>query len=141
MNRNAKIQVIFATLVAVALLATFWSTMNFPFQPFGERRPFEPVPGDIELYYTITTVVSTINVTLLLILLITYSDMYVKTKSEFLIGLMIFSLVLLLNALTSNPLITQIFGFRAAGLGPFALLPELFTFVALVILLYLTFKY
>ena len=141
MNRNAKIQIIFTTLVAVALLATFWATMNFPFPPFGERRPFEPVPGDIELYYTITTVVSTINVTLLLILLITYSDMYVKTKSEFLIGLMIFSLVLLLNALTSNPLITQIFGFRAAGLGPFALLPELFTFVALVILLYLTFKY
>jgi hypothetical protein len=141
MNRNAKIQVIFITLIAVALLATFWATINLPLRPFGEREPFEPIPGDIELYYTITTVVSTINVALLLILLITYSDMYVKTKSEFLIGLMIFSLVLLLNALTSNPLITQIFGFRAAGLGPFALLPDLFTFVALVILLYITFKY
>ncbi len=141
MNRNAKIQVIFITLIAVALLATFWATINLPLPPFGEREPFEPIPGDIELYYTITTVVSTINVVLLLILLITYSDMYVKTKSEFLIGLMIFSLVLLLNALTSNPLITQIFGFRAAGLGPFALLPDLFVFVALVILLYLTFKY
>lgn len=141
MNRNAKIQVIFITLIAVALLATFWATINLPLRPFGERGPFGPVPGDIELYYTITTVVSTINIALLLILLITYSDMYVKTKSEFLIGLMIFSVVLLLNALTSNPLITQIFGFRAAGLGPFALLPDLFTFVALVILLYITFKY
>ena len=141
MKRNGKIWLILASLVVVALLTTFWTTINFPLSPFGQQRPPRSVPGDIELYYTIKTVVSTINVTLLLLLLITYVDMYVKTKSEFLIGLMIFSMVLLLNALTSNPLITQIFGFRAFGLGPFALLPDLFTFVALVVLLYLTFKY
>jgi hypothetical protein len=141
MKRNVKIWLILASLVVVALLTTFWTTINFPLPPFGQQRPPRSVPGDIELYYTIKTVVSTINVTLLLLLLITYVDMYVKTKSEFLIGLMIFSMVLLLNALTSNPLITQIFGFRAFGLGPFALLPDFFTFVALVVLLYLTFKY
>ncbi|MGD0330458.1 MAG: hypothetical protein ABSB40_08445 [Nitrososphaeria archaeon] len=141
MNRNAKIQIIFITLIAVAVLATFWASMNLFQPPFGEREPREPVTGDIELYYTVTTVISTINFALLLILLITYFDMYLKTKSEFLIGLMIFALVMLLNALTSNQFITQIFGFRAFGLGPFALLPDLFTFIALVILLYLTFKY
>jgi hypothetical protein len=141
MNRNVKMWLVLAMLLAAALIATLWSILRFPLPPFGGQRPVRPVPGDIELYYTITTVISTINITLLLILLITYADMYVKIKSEFLIGLIIFSIVLLLNALTSNPLITQIFGFRAFGLGPFALLPELFTFAALVVLLYLTFKY
>jgi hypothetical protein len=54
---------------------------------------------------------------------------------------MVFSLVLLLYALSSNPLLQWVFGFRAFGLGPFAMLPDLFTFVALAVLLYLTFRY
>jgi len=33
------------------------------------------------------------------------------------------------------------FGFRPFGLGPFALLPDLFTFGALAVLLYLSIKY
>ncbi len=98
-------------------------------------------PGDIELFYTVKTVVSTINATLLIFLLITYIDMYVKTKSEFTIGLTIFSMVLLLYALVSNPFVQWAFGFRGVGLGPFAMLPDLFTCVALAILLYLTVKY
>ena len=42
---------------------------------------------------------------------------------------------------TTNPLVHWIFGFRAVGLGPFAMLPDLFTCVALAILPYLTVKY
>lgn len=64
-----------------------------------------------------------------------------KTQSEFTIGLIIFSMVLLLYALASNPLLHRAFGFRAFGLGPFAMLPDLFTCVALSVLLYLTVKY
>jgi len=97
--------------------------------------------GDIELFYTAKTVVSTVNATLLVFLLITYIDIYRKTQSEFTIGLIIFSMVLLLYALASNPLIHWIFGFRALGLGPFAMLPDLFTCIALAVLIYLTFKY
>ncbi|MGQ9781951.1 MAG: hypothetical protein ACUVQ8_06865 [Nitrososphaeria archaeon] len=141
MNRNAKICLILATLVAVALVTTFWANMNLrPTFPGQQRLP-RSIPGDIELYYTVRTVISTINATLLLILLITYIDMYLKTKSEFIVGLMIFSMVLLLNALTSNPLVHQVFGFYAFGLGPFAMLPDLFTLAALIVLLYLTFRY
>jgi hypothetical protein len=33
------------------------------------------------------------------------------------------------------------FGFYAFGLGPFAMLPDLFTCLALTVLLYLTFEY
>jgi hypothetical protein len=67
--------------------------------------------------------------------------MYISGKTEFTLWLAIISSVLLLNALTSNPLVHWIFGFRAFGLGPFAMLPDLFTCAALVVLLYLTIKY
>ena len=87
------------------------------------------------------TVVSTVNVSLLIFLLTTYVDIYRKTRSQFTFGLIIFSLVFLLRTLTANPLFMRAFGFAAFGLGPFALLPELFECAALAILLYLSAKY
>jgi len=143
MDKRVRVSLMLATLLVVVFVAVFWASANMPFfypSPFGGRRPPEFVPGDIELYYTVKTVVSTFNVTLLMFLLVTYIDIYMKTKSEFTIGLMIFSIIMLLNALTSSPLLHRVFGFSAFGLGPFAMLPDIFTLFALVILLYLTFK-
>jgi len=144
MNKNVRIWSVLATLIVVAILAALWasSTFWFPRSPW-ERRwppPYE-IPGDIEFFYIAKTVVSTINVTLLIFLMLTYVSIYRKTQSEFTIGLIIFSAVFLLNALASNPIVMWAFGFRPFGLGPFALLPDLFTFVALVVLLYLSIKY
>jgi hypothetical protein len=138
-SKNVKIWLVLGMLAAVALLVAFGAVISAPISPRG--FPERPFPGDIELYYTAKTVISTINIVLLIFLLITYIGIYKKTKSEFTIGLIIFSMVLLLNALTSNPLVTQGFGFRPFGLGPFAMLPDLFTCVALIILLYLSVKY
>lgn len=152
MSKNMKIWLMLATLIVGALLATFWAITFSPFPPpekLWEARRYPWPPGgmdylrreDIELYYAIKTVISTINATLLIFLLITYIGIYRKTQSEFTIGLIIFSMVLLLYALASNPLVHWAFGFRAFGLGPFAMLPDLFTCAALAVLLYLTVKY
>ena len=154
MNKNLKLTLILVILVLVVLLAIFWATQYqiMPPKPpssiekrlpheFLGQRPSRPTPGDIELFYTVKTVISSINVMLLIFLLIGYIDIYRKTKSEFTIGLVIFSITLLLYALSSNPLVHWLFGFRAFGLGPFAMLPDLFAFVALSILLYFTVKY
>ena len=144
MDKNARNWLILVILVVVAILAALWATTTiwFPLYPFEphERPPME-VFGDIELFYTIKTVVSTINVTLLIFLLLTYINIYRKTRSEFTVGLIIFSGVFLLNALASNPFVIWVFGFRPFGLGPFAMLPDLFTLAALGILLYLSIKY
>jgi hypothetical protein len=99
-----------------------------------------PPPGDIELFYTIHTVVSTINIALGMILLFMYIEIYQKTKSDFTVGLIIFSVILLFYTITSNPIMQLAFGFRAFGLGPFAMLPDLFTLIALSVLLYLSVK-
>ena len=69
-----------------------------------------------------------------------YIDIFKKIRSEFTLGLILFSLVLLFYAISSNPLIQLLFGFRAIGLGPFAMIPDVFTSIALVILIYLTMK-
>ncbi len=156
MNTNVKIAVMLTILVATALASYFWATTNTPvpaqpFNPFEPRRfpfgqfsqdreVFTSFVSDIEVYYTLQTVLSTINATLLVFLLITYLDIYKTLKSEFTIGLIIFSMILLLYALVSNPLMQSIFGFRGIGLGPFAMLPDLFTCLALAVLLYLTMK-
>jgi hypothetical protein len=146
MNKSMRIWLILATLIVVAILAAIWALSTtfwfpipgYPWQP--RPRPPENIPGDIEFFYTAKTVFSTVNVTLSIILLLTYVSIYRKTRSEFTIGLIIFSAVFLLNALASNPLVIWIFGFRPFGLGPFALLPDLFTCGALIILLYLSLK-
>jgi hypothetical protein len=114
------------------------TAVNMKLEEWGVQPP---PPGDIELFYTIKTVISTVNITLVTILLLTYIDIYRRTKASFTIGLIIFSTILLLYTITSNPILQWPFGFRAFGLGPFAMLPDLFTCVALSILVYLSVKY
>ena len=143
-NKRIRIGVIVAASIMLAILAWFWASAHPPFAPsLTEPRPppQREIPGDIELYYTLNSVFSTLNATLLVSLLILYVKIYVKRKIEFTLWLAIFCSVLLLDALTSNPIVQWVFGFRPFGLGPFAMLPDLFTFVASIILLYLTIRY
>ncbi|MBS7639917.1 MAG: hypothetical protein QW600_02715 [Candidatus Bathyarchaeia archaeon] len=110
------------------------------FRAWNIIPPPDLIMPDIEIFYTVKSVISTVNVALVAILLFMYIDIYRKTKTQFTMGLIIFSLVLLSYTLSSNPFIQLIFRFRAFGLGPFAMLPDIFTFAALLILLYLSLK-
>jgi len=144
MNKNMRIWLILITLVVVAILVILLATLKFWFPPPFLRHRLPPpyeLPEDIEFFYITETIVSTINVALSVLLLLTYVSIYRKTRSEFTIGLMIFSAVFFLTALASNPLIIGSFGFQPVGLGPFAMLPDLFTCGALIVLLYLSVKY
>jgi hypothetical protein len=143
MNKGLRNSLILLTLIVVAVLATLWATSTewLPMYPFERRRPAENIGADIEIFYSIQAVVSTINVTLAIFLVLTYIGIYQKTKSEFTIGLTIFSAVFLLNAVASNPFVIRAFGFLPAGLGPFAMLSDLFTSAALLVLLFLSIKY
>jgi hypothetical protein len=141
MNNGTKIWLVtIVTLIAIALVAALWASYTFSFPQRPLPTP-ENIRGDLELFYIAQTVVSTVNVSLLIFLLTTYIDIYRKTHSQFTFGLIIFSLVFLLRTLTANPLFMRTFGFAAFGLGPFALLPDLFELVALSVLLYLSAKY
>ena len=147
MSAKIKIGLSIVMIIVVGLFAALWATTVEPRTPMLEPRSF-PLPQDrirfiedLEFFYTAKTVISSINVTLVIFLLGTYIGLYRKTKSEFVMGLIVFALILLLYTLVSNPIVIYIFGFQPFGLGPFAMLPELFTSLALGVLLYLTLKY
>lgn len=145
MNKDKWIWlIVLVTLIAVALLAGFWAALTFYNPRFSWRmlpRPDSAIAGDIEFFYMAKTIVSSINISLLTFLTLTYADIYRKTRSQFTIGLLIFSSVFLMKDLASNPMVIRASGFNLFGLGPFALLPDIFEFVALSVLLYLSIKY
>ncbi|MCQ5377547.1 MAG: hypothetical protein NO516_05800 [Candidatus Methanomethylicia archaeon] len=95
---------------------------------------------DLELYYTLRAALSTVNILLSAALIGIYMGIYRRSRSSFTLALMLFAFVLMLYALSSNPLLHEAFGFGAYGLGPFAMLPDAFAMVALLILIYLSLK-
>ena len=143
MDRRLKLVLVaFAATVLVTLeLQAFTPNLYDMWEPrhMGGMMG-QPIRGDLEIYYTAKIVLSSVNTVLLLSLLLTYIGIYNDIRSEFSLGLIIFSLALLLYSLTSNPLLSSYFGYAGYGLGPFAMLPDLFTLLASTILIYLSLK-
>ncbi len=143
MSKNMKIVLVTVILICVALTAALLATHAF-YKPFSPLKPLSPPPngnpGDFEVFYVAEAVVSTLNMALLVLLLITSADIFRKTRSKFTFGLLILSGAFLVNVLASSPLVIGAFGYHQEGLGPFALLPDLFELVVLCVLLYLSFE-
>jgi len=142
MNRTQKIVVLLTTLVVLTaivaiLLVNYQNRLGPSFHP----RPTFPNPQDFELYYYARTIFSTINIVLIAILIANYVSVYLKTKSEFSIGLLLFAVAFLVKDLAQSPFVVQGAGFNIFGLGPFAFLPDMFEMLALMALFYLSVKY
>jgi hypothetical protein len=144
MSSRVKFGLIITVLLAVAIFASFWVTVVLNQPQFGERRSLPPggfIAGDFEYFYLAYTIISTINIALLLVLVINYVNIYIKTRSQFTVGLIIFASAFLIKDLTASPFISALFSFRAVGLGPFVFLPGIFECAALIVLLYLSIRY
>ena len=146
MNKNQKVLLLLTILIVASVLAVI--TMNYainsesPDSSFPFNRRMQSInPDDIELYYVARTIFSTINIALLIILTINYISIYLKTRSEFTIGITLFAVFFLIKDLIWSPFIIGAFGFGMFGLGPFAFLPDLFELIALSTLMYLSIKY
>ncbi len=135
-HMSSELKLRAAFLVAVAILLVPQLLQIAAAQPFGWPSTCENCP-----YYSMKLVVTTLNTILLLILLAIYVSAYRETKSEFLVGLIIFDLAMLFYAVTSNPLMHVYFGFHEIGPGPFIMLPDFFSLVAVVVLLVQAFRY
>jgi hypothetical protein len=136
MTNGSKLGIILLILVVGGLLLP--ATIQQVAAQGGNRMGMR---GDQPVYYTAKAFLATVNAILLVILLIVYVGIYSDTKAEFLLGLIIFDVAMLLYAMTSNPLFSGGFGYRGAGLGPFAMLPDLFSLVAVLVLLWQAFRY
>ena len=145
MSKNLKILLLLTILLVAAALAVLVASyeadranqLNPPFVP----RSYRPNPADLDFYYIARTVFSTINIALLVVLIVNYASIYIKTRSEFTIGLILFSVFFLIKDITWSPFVVRFAGFDVFGLGPFAFLPDLFELIALSVLLYLSVEY
>lgn len=133
-NKN-WVYVVILSLLVINIVAVPPASCSPFVLGFPPQRPAHPL---LMYFILVKTILSSLNFILLLILLVVYLGLYRKTASQFSFGLVIFSLALLLYSLTSNPIIHRLAGFRGSGLGPFTMIPEIFTFIASVILLYLS---
>ena len=114
-------------LVAALVVAVLFSTAVGP-RLFDRPR--------LVLVLQVKLVVTTFTVVLLLVLAGTYASLYRELPNPFTLSLVVFCVALLLYALTSNPVVLLVLGFRPAPLGLFTFLPDLFAAIATVVLLY-----
>ncbi|HPM85714.1 MAG: hypothetical protein PHY04_00790 [Candidatus ainarchaeum sp.] len=83
-------------------------------------------------------IINSIASFLILIIINSYISIYLKTKSNFSLGLLIMSISLLIQTLSANPLILSLFSFRLVGLGLLSLVSSATTLIAVLALLYLS---
>jgi hypothetical protein len=141
MEKDTRNAIVIILLVAAGIVgAVFGSTVEFGYKGDGEWPPDreEIERSDPTIYLTIGTAVATVNLVIAVLLIVLYFQVYKEVKSDFTIGLIVVMFSFLLYALFSNPMIHDLFGFRAIGIGPFAWIPNLFAMVAMFILLYLS---
>lgn len=135
-------------IVSIALLLSIFAQSSFSragiFSPANDQQGggmnMRHEGRDMEVYYTIQTALSFVNMFLSILLLGVYVDTYRRIRSEFSLSLAIVSIVLFSYALSSNPLLHSALGFGGFGLGPFAMMPELFSCIALLILVYISLR-
>ncbi len=81
--------------------------------------------------------VTVLNIVLLIILAVIFARSYIKLRSPFNLGLLIFAIILLFQALLACPLSYLPYGIYSCGNLPFSALAAIFEFIALSLLLYL----
>jgi hypothetical protein len=139
--KNRKITILLPVIViaiAVAIIGLVLATLIL--LPPHTAPPPIPEPDRVlmDFFLKVKTMVSLVNIVFILALLLIYRGIYRQVKSQFTIGLIVVMLVLLMYALTSNPLIQILFGYQAQGLGPFAMIPDIFATFGLGLLLYIS---
>ncbi|MCR4334971.1 MAG: hypothetical protein NUV57_00350 [archaeon] len=83
-------------------------------------------------------ILASINSLLLFYLLYNYMYVYNQVKSKFALGLIVAAIAFLAFTFSANPIVQALFGFRSSGLGPFTILPLVFTLAVTLILIYLS---
>lgn len=128
------------TKLAVMLVATFAAGAIGLFLAEAFLPPVAGVgmQGQSGFYLRTKSIITTINMAFAVILIAGYIKLYSEVKSKFTLGLLLAMFSLFIYAATSNPLVHALSGFCLSGLGPFAMIPDLFAAVALGILVYLS---
>ncbi len=130
MNKETKVALKVILIAASGAVLGILLAYMFPFTR-GRH-------GNMGSYYPLNMALSMASVFLLSGLLYTYTKDYGEIKARFTLGLIIFLMALLFQAIFAMPVIHAIFGFSSASLGPFSVLTNIFELAALSVFLYLS---
>ena len=106
-----------------------------PEQQSGQPYRQPPPPPGQEEYKHLKTLISFINIGLIIPLFIIYAGLYRRMRTTFTLGLMAVTFALGMYAITSNPLLVSLFGGRTGDIGIFQIIPDLCATIALMILI------
>jgi len=151
-THNKALIILFAILIIGAIIGLFVSfgslgLLQRRVGPIGEIQPFW---NSFKLNFTLDTIIICMNISLLTGLLLTYKRDYKKTQSPFLLGLVVFLFVLLVQSFLSLPILNLIVSIVEIGRqgalnvfltyksSIFGILSHFFETIALMILFYLS---
>lgn len=126
-------------VVGIAVLISGIVSLSTGLSTLG--LPTHRAPVGMETVIRIKLFVTTLNAVVLLALLWNYVSVYRDMPNRFTLSLLLFTVALLLYAVSSNPLLPILMGFQhGATLGPFVFLPDIFASIAAIVLLYQSFS-
>lgn len=140
MNKRTLVGIYFVSVILAIISGVILSEIlleNFS----GAGLPF-PIPAEyipaLKIMMSFKTVISFVNITLIFLMLGIYIDLYRKIKSNFTAGLLLLIIVLLMNAMSSNPLIFLRFDGAFFGPNMVFIIPDVLSTIALTVLFYLS---
>lgn len=150
--QNKAIIMLFTILVLGAIIGLFVSFGSLAIlqRRIGNVAEYRPLWDAFRLNFTFDTIIICMNISLLSGLLITYRTDYKETHSPFILGLILFLLVLLVQSLLSLPILNLIVSIIEIGRqgalnifltyqsSIFGILSHFFETIALIILYYLS---
>ena len=148
MQKRVWVPVMILGLLALFLLNVFWTPRFFEYFPPPYDRPrfeeftreqLQDISNMLALNVKVRLIIGFVNTALLLYLLILHIDVYRATKSNFSLSLILFSFTLILYTITNNPVLIWMTGFQQRSITQvFNFVPDVFTTVASIILIYLS---
>ena len=136
-GRGSKLLVLAVLLTGILLGALSSLASPAPEEPRFEHFPgfFSFTPEPLLQFHVFVT---TMEIVLLVALLTIYVKVYVDTRANFSLGLVIVLLALLLQALFSYPLLLGMVGPVPVGQGEFLPFADVFMIIAYTVFLYLS---
>jgi tellurite resistance protein TehA-like permease len=144
MDKKDLIWIILISVIAVIIISFAIPVLVKMPHPGIEQKPVHsqekqqaqrpPAPPGQEETKQLKTLISFINIGLIIPLFIIYARIYRKLHSSFTLGLMAVVFALGMYAVTSNPLLVSLLGGRADYIGFIQIIPDLCTTAALIIL-------
>jgi hypothetical protein len=133
---NAAVWVLVVLAIGLVIGVGLALTVHVPQNP-GPPGPPGPAPPPIAVTQT-SVVLSTVCLVLLGALVVVYGRIFRATRAPYVLGLLVFLVVLLFTTAVNSPLLFTAFGIGPGNLGRFLALGELLLGAALSIFLYLS---